>query len=384
MRRRQMCVAVVAVLVLWTAFEAPASAGVVNPNISVIGQPFARWSDEPGDPTRKRVTLDPGETEFFFDDYLNPYARGTFAVSLAEDGVALEEGYFTLLRGLPAGLSIKGGKYRAGFGKLNPLHPHAYPFVERFRVLATYLPGEESLNETGMQVSKLFALPGDLSLTASVDWLQGDTFRIDRASSGAPNDPLEADAAGGDLQNEKRPAGLGRLATFVPISDRSGLEVGVSGLEGTNNIAAGTRTAVWGADAKAKLWHGDRSYAVLQAEVLSLDREQAAWDEVAAAYTSVRVKPAGGYFYADWNWNTRYNAGASFERFQQPTTERSWDQAFGVFAGLALMEETSVFRVAWNHYQPGRPPGAIKDPKAVNTVTLSVVFSMGPHKAHQF
>lgn len=384
MRRRRVCVAVAAAFALAAAQEAPAFAGVVNPNISVIGQPRARWSDEPGDPARKRVTLDPGETEFFFDDYLNPYARGTFAVSLAEDGVQLEEGYFTLLRGLPAGLAIKGGKYRAGFGKLNPLHPHVYPFIDRFRVLAAYLPGEESLNETGVQVSKLLALPGDVSLTASADWLQGDSFRIDRASSGAGNDPLEADAANGDLQAEKRPAGLGRLTAFVPIRDRSGLEVGVSGTESTNNIAAGTRTTVWGADAKAKLWRGERSYAVLQAEVVRLDREEASWNETAAAYTSTRVKPVGGYVYADWNWNTRYNAGASFERFQQPAAGTTWNQAFGVFAGLALMEETSVFRVGWNHYQPGRPPGATEDPEAVNTVTLIVVFSMGPHKAHQF
>ena len=126
----------------------PAHAGVVNPDISVIGQPFARWSDDAG-PARKRVTLDVGETEFVFDAYLNPYARGTFTLALGGEGIELEEGYFSMTRGLPGNLALKGGKYRLGFGKLNPAHPHTYPFAERFRVLATYLPGEESLNETG-------------------------------------------------------------------------------------------------------------------------------------------------------------------------------------------------------------------------------------------
>jgi len=356
----------------------------VNPNISVIGEPFTRWSDDEGDPARKRVTFDPGETEFFFDDYLNPYARGSFTVALAEEGVELEEGFFTMLRGLPAGLAIKGGKYRVGFGKLNPLHPHVYPFAERFGVLAAYLPGDESLNETGLQVSKVFALPGDVALTASVDWLQGDSYRIERESSGASNDPLESDSENGDLQREKRPAGVARLAAFIPIHDRSGLELGLSGTRGTNNVAAGARTTVWGVDAKAKLWHGASAYAVIQAEVLHLDREDVTWDEFAAAYATQRVKPSGGYVYADWNWNRRYNAGASFERYQQPTANKAWDQAFGLFAGLALLEESTVFRVDWHRMQPGRPAGATKDPAAVNTITLSVVYSMGPHKAHQF
>jgi hypothetical protein len=235
------------------------------------------------------------------------------------------------------------------------------------------------LNETGVQVSKVLALPGDVALTASADWLQGDSYRIERESGGAANDPLDADPENGDLQGEKRPAGLGRLAAFFPIQERSGLELGVSGTQGTNNIAT-----VWGADAKAKVWRGASAYAVIQAEVLVLDREEAAWDETAAAYTTMHVKPAGGYAFADWNWNRRYNAGASFERFQQPTADKTWDQAIGVFAGLALLEETTLFRISWNQVRPGRPPGATEDPDAVNTVMLSVVYSMGPHKAHQF
>lgn len=375
---------VCAAILLAAGGTGPAGAGVVNPDISVIGQPFARWTDDASDASRKRVVLDVGETEFMFDAYLNPYARGTFVVALGEEGVELEEGYFTLLRGLPAKLALKGGKYRVGFGKLNPAHPHAYPFAERFHVLASYLPGDESLNETGLQLSKLVPLSGDASLNLSVDWLQGNTYRVEREVSAALNDPLLADPENGDLQGEPRPAVLGRISAFVPINDRSGLEIGTSATSGTNNAAARTRTKIFGADAKAKLWTGPRSYVLLQGEVLSLDREDAGWDETAATYSKTPVKPIGGYLFADVNWNTRYNAGASYERFQEPTTDKTSDQAFGVFAGLALMEETTAFRIGWEHLQPGRPAGATTDPEAINTVTLRVLYSMGPHKAHQF
>jgi hypothetical protein len=373
----------IAVAVTVLALVPSARAGVTNPNISILGQPFIRWTDDLADPSRKRATLDVGETEIVFDDYLNPYARGFFVLAIADGGIEVEEGFFTILRGLPGGLELKGGKYRVGFGKLNTMHPHAVPFAERFRVLAAYLPGDEAFNEVGLHLSERLPFPGDVAVTASADWLKGDTFLNPREPSFAANDPLTFDE-GGDRDSEPRPAGLGRLSAFIPISDRSGLELGATGTQGTNNVAAGTRTTVLGGDAKLKYWTSAVGYLLLQGEVLSLDREEAGWDSVAAAYTQTSVKPFGGYVFADYNFKTRYNVGVSYERFQQPTADKTWDQAFGAFAGLALMEETTAFRIDWNHFTPGTPEGVSEAPAAVNTVTLRVIYSMGPHKAHQF
>ena len=363
-----------------------AAAGVVNPDISVIGQPFARWTDEAGDAARKRPTLDPGEVEAMFDAALNPYARGAFVLSFGEEGASVEEGYFQLTRGLPGGLAMKGGKYRLGFGKLNAVHPHAIPFAERFNVLATYLPGDESFNDTALQLSERFALPGDVAVTASVDWLKGDLFRIERASSGAPNDPLEVagpDGAG-DRAAEPRPGVLGRVSGFVPIGDRSGLELGLSGAQGTNNVAAATRTTLLGADAKLKLWRSERAYWVVQGEFVKLSRDDAGWDEPSAAYTKTTVEPAGGYLFADYNFDQRYNVGVGAERWQSPDADEVWNTGLRAFAGLALMEETTAFRVDFERVQPGTPAGATEDPEAIHRVTVRVLFSMGPHKAHQF
>jgi hypothetical protein len=96
------------------------------------------------------------------------------------------------------------------------------------------------------------------------------------------------------------------------------------------------------------------------------------------------VRPLGGYLYADCNFSPRYDAGLSYERYQQPTLEKTWDQSVGAFAGLALMEETTSFRLEWNRLLPGTPAGAAASPKTTDTVTLRVIYSMGPHKAHQF
>ena len=359
-------------------------AGVVNPDISVLGQPFFRWTDDAADPSAKRATLKQGEVEMVFDSYLNPYARGFFVASLGESGLELEEGYFTLLRGLPGDLQLKGGKYRVNVGKLNVMHPHALPFAERPRVMSTYLPGAESLNEAGLSISGRIPLPGTFSLTAAGDWLQGDSYRIARESSGDLSDPLVSNSALGDRGSEPRPAFAGNLSGFGMIGERSGYELSLSGTGGTNNVAAGTTTRVYDAAGKLKYWTKPNSYLLVQAEFLKLDREDAGWDVANTRYTHTRVNPAGFYAFADYNFSPRYDAGALLERYQQPTAAKAWDQAFGAFVGLSLMEESTSFRLDWNHFMPGAPSGATSDPKAINTVTMRVVYSMGPHKAHQF
>lgn len=359
-----------------------ASAGVVNPDVSLIGQPTARWTDDPFSPGRRRWVLDAGETELMLDAPLNPYARGAAVFSFAGNGVSVEEAYFLLERGLPAGLALKGGRYRAGFGKLNPSHPHAWPFADRPRVLAAYLPGAESFAETGVQLSEQVALPHDVALTLAGDWLQGDSFRVMRDTTAlAAGDPLRT--AAGDRADEPRPAALGRASAFVPIGDRSGLELGTSWTQGTNNVAAATRTTVWGADAKLKYWTGASAYVLAQAEYLALDRENASWDAARAAYASASARPGGGYAFVDWNFDARHDAGAWAERYQDPGAGGAAASGFGVFAGLALMEETTSFRIGWDRHAPAHTAGAPAS-GAVQTITLRVLYSMGPHKAHQF
>jgi hypothetical protein len=352
-----------------------AAAGVINPDISVVGQPFMSLTDDPDAAGRKRPRLDIGETEVVFDAALNPYARGFFTMAFGEEGFELEEGYFNLVRALPVGLALRGGRYRAGFGRLNPVHPHALPFAERFNVLAAYLPGEEALIEIGASLSRRLVVAGETSVLLSGDWLQGDSFRVQRASSGDASDPLEQ--GGDDGAGESRPAFLGRAALFSPLGEQSGLELGLSVLGGTNNVAAAARTRVFGADAKAKLWTNPRAYLVVQAEALHLDRDEVGWDPASVAYVRSSVTPAGGYVFADYNWATRYNVGASYEGFQRPTAGEEWDETIGAFAGLALLEETTAFRAEWRRSMPDHG-------HAVNTFTLRVLYSMGPHKAHQF
>ena len=358
-------------------------AGVMNPDLSIIGQPAIRWTDAADDAARERPVFSLGETEVILDAALNPYARGTFTIAFADGETRVEEGYFQLLRGLPAGLQLKGGRYRVGFGRANASHPHALPFADRLGVLAAYLPGEDGFVDTGLDVSWRVPTPGSWAVTANADLLQGDGFRRERTKSAATDDPLATDDVDGDRAREPRTAWLARVSAFAPIDDRSGLELGATLTEGTGNVAAATRTRVTGLDAKLKWWTSETSYLLVQGEFLHLDRDEAGWTS-GLGYTRTPMRASGGYAFADLNWAQRYNAGVSFESFQDPAAEGARASAIGAFAGLALMEETTVFRLDWRRLAPARSAGALADPEPVHGVTLRVIFSMGPHKAHQF
>lgn len=347
-----------------------AGAGVTNPDISVIGQPYVGWTDDSSDPDRLRLRPEIGETEFMFDAYLNPYARGVFVATISPDeGAGLEEGYFTLNRGLPFDLALKGGQYRVGFGRINPAHPHAYPFAERPEPLAAYLPGEEAFNEIGLSLSRRFPVAGDFSVNASVDWLQGDSFRRDPATG--PEDAGEA----GEESPATRPGYVSRLSGFTMVGEQSALEFGVSAAGGTNHVESGARDLILGADAKAKLWTSPNSYVVLQGEAIRVDREEPVFGD--EGWATPKRKATGGYLFADYNWNIRYNAGALVEFWQEPTFDRATDKGVGLFAGYSLMEETTAFRLDWRRLMPD-------EGDAFNRLTFRVIYSMGPHKAHQF
>lgn len=360
-------------VLLFLPWASPSRAGTVNPDISVLGQPRAVWTNDPGNPDRLRTRLDVGETEFVFDAYLNPYAKGMFVLSLAEEGMELEEGYFTVFRSLPLNLGLKTGKYRVGFGEMNPTHLHTYPVAERFRVL-TYLPGDEAFNEVGVSLTRRFAVGEQGALELTADALQGDTFRIAREPTDDQRDPLVSGI--GDEADRTRPAFNGRVSFFDMIGERSGLEFGASLAQGTSNVAARARTTVFGVDAKARLWRTPQAYLLLQGEGLATRRDAVAWSPE-SGYTLTDLRAAGFYLLGDYAFAVHYNLGATYERFQAPEADEPWNSSVGIHAGYSVLEESLVVRGGWDHFMPDAGD-------AIDTITIWFVYSMGPHKAHQF
>jgi hypothetical protein len=370
MPHRRLLWSAAALTLLWAAPCAPAAT---TPEISVLGQPRALWTNDPADPDRRHLRLEAGETEFVFKAPLGPRVWGFVTVTLAEGDIELDEGCFAITTSRPLNLGIKGGKYRVGFGQMNRAHRHTYPIAERFRILDTYLPGEESFNEIGISLSRVVALGERSFLSLTADGLQGDSFRITRASTGDAHDPLEG--GNGDGEELTRPAFNARLSLFEPLGERSGLELGGSATHGTNNVAARARTTVLGLDAQAKVWRSPRACLLLQGEMLVRLHDEAGWSRE-RGYTLTERSGAGFYLLADYAFGGRYNVGAACEDFQSPVRGRPWNSALGIHAGYAIIEESLVARAGWYRFIPERGDEA-------DTITLWVVYSMGPHPAHQ-
>lgn len=325
----------------------PAAAGVANPDISALGQVLGGWTDDPASSDYEDPALALGEAEIVLDAYLNPFLKGWFTLSGGPEGIGIEEAYASVVKGLPWGLALKAGKYRLPFGKINPTHPHALPFIAPPRSVQSLLFGEEGFNETAVEASSLLPTPGDWASVAYVDVIQGQSFH--------------------DGQEGTRLGYLGRWANDFLLGQRGALETGLSGATGIDSLGPDTRTWLAGADLKAKFYLQGASQLTLQAEgIYKRSHPEGAVEE-----------RTGFYAFGDYRWHTQWNGGALYEQWRREGDTDRIDRAVRAFLGYAVLEESTLLRLA---YERVLPDGG----KAFDTVTLQLLFSMGPHKAHQF
>jgi hypothetical protein len=135
--------------------ESSAAAGaskVFNPDTSVIGN-FVGVGGK--NPFSTEPAMQLSEAEVAFQAVVDPYARADFFLAAGPEGLDVEEGFITFTS-LPSHLLLKVGKMRAQFGKVNTLHTHAMPTVDRPLVTQNLVGGEEGLADSGMSLSRLF------------------------------------------------------------------------------------------------------------------------------------------------------------------------------------------------------------------------------------
>ena len=325
----------------------PAAAGVTNPDISALGQVLGGWTDDPASPDRVEPALRLGEAEFVLDAPLNPYLKGWFTLSGGPEGIGIEEAWASVCNGLPWGLALKAGKYRLPFGKINPAHPHALPFIDPPRSAQSLLFGEEGFNETAVEASDLLPTPGDWASTLYADVIEGRAFHEGQAGA--------------------RLGYLARWANDFLLGERGALETGLSAATGVDSLGPDTRTWLAGADAKAKFYLEGASQLTLQAEgFFQRSHPQGSPED-----------RAGFYAFGDYRYHTRWNAGLFYEQWQRAGDPDRVDRAARAFAGYAVLEESTLLRLAYERLLPDGED-------AYATVTLQLLFSMGPHKAHKF
>jgi hypothetical protein len=150
--------------------KATSSAATFNPGIGLILSGFYKNLEK--DPETYSIAgfvpggeeIGPGERGFSLSESelnifanIDPYFYGKLTAAITgENEVEVEEAFFQTLA-LPAGLSLKGGRFFSGIGYLNEVHAHAWDFVDQPLAYQAFLGGQYGQN--GLQAKWLAPTP---------------------------------------------------------------------------------------------------------------------------------------------------------------------------------------------------------------------------------
>src|SRR5215475_9152306 len=134
---------------------ATSNAKLLNPDISLIGDFIGTAGHNNVSPGK---SLEMHESEVGMQAIIDPYARADAFLSSGESGVAVEEAYITFTS-LPAGLLLKVGKMRAEFGKVNTIHNHALPYIDRPLATGNLVGGEDGIDDAGISLTRFLPAP---------------------------------------------------------------------------------------------------------------------------------------------------------------------------------------------------------------------------------
>jgi hypothetical protein len=334
------------------------SQTTVNPALSFIGDMrLSSFRHAPATVGENRMIFDFHELEITAGAALNPYARADVSLGISHGAIDIEEAYATLLRGLPLNLQVKAGQYRVDFGKLNSQHPHQWSWIERPLMCKRFF-GEEGLAAAGLNISSLISV-GRSALTLSGSVFSGGSYWNDSQNP--------------DLHNLAESA---RVSLFAPLKGHANLDFGFSGLTTRLLDSTGGLTTMGNLDFKYK-WRPDMYRSViLMAEGMIGSRLTAEGNGGAGG--STRVTAAGFFASLDIQFHKRYDAGAFMDYCRDPVPDFGHQTGIGIFAGFSLVEETYRIGLLLRQDQGPALPGPYQ------TIILQLLWSLGPHKPHQF
>jgi len=362
----------------------------INPDISLIGTFNTFTNFIKGTPEYGKLNFSDPEMELFVDGYLNPFARATANISYESNTFSLEEIYGNIVRGLPFDMQIKAGKFLVSFGKLNTVHPHAWPFLERPLFHQVFF-GEGGFNDVGINLS--FLIPtGDVFTNLDLGVFKGSSMI-----------PLtDSDATDRGIN----PIFVGRLSTFWPLDDYTNLEVGLSGSYGSYSkgylnllgpFASLTDIRTFnyfysGLDFKFKYTPDSYTVLTIQGEGLLNNRDARRYDFTGKPVMG-RITNSGTFIYADYKFQKQFSFGVKYDYTagiigSEPTfytlsnDDKNSTQGIETWFSYYPVEETSVVRLGLQHLFFNYGNGT--DSPAETTIKLQFLFSLGPHKAHPF
>jgi hypothetical protein len=364
----------------------------INPDLSLIGTFNVFTNFIKGSPKYGKLNFETPEMELFIDGYLNPFARATANIAYENGEFGVEELYGNVLRGLPLDMQIKAGKFLVGFGKLNGIHPHAWPFLNRPLFHQVFFT-PDGFNEVGVNFS--FLLPtGDIYTNLDLGIFKGNSI-------------LDLQDTLGFINRGINPIFVGRLSSFFTIDDYINLEVGLSGSHGiyaksvTGSLEVlhpnekSLKYLYGGLDFKYKYVPDPYTALTIQGEFLLNHRDVSRMNEVnnSLSFVQKTISNIGGFIFADYKFEKQFGFGLKYDYTagivgDEPTfntlanDDKNHTQGIEGWFSYYPVEETSVVRLGIQQLTFKYEDGTTRNGET--TITLQFLFSLGPHKAHPF
>ncbi|PYX30398.1 MAG: hypothetical protein DMG77_09785 [Acidobacteria bacterium] len=327
------------------------AAKALNPDISAIGDFISVAGHNPVQPS---PSLEMHESELGFQAIIDPYARGDFFLSFGEEGVTLEEGYITFTA-LPRGFVAKVGKMRSAFGKVNTLHNHVLPWVDRPLVTNNLVGGEDGIDDAGVSIERILPAPKGIFLEAT-----GQLFRGD---SGTQQSPVFRASGKGDV------SAVAHLRSYRDLTESTNIDLGLSYARGHNNLGTNFLTQLYGIDATLR-------WKPLRRSIYHsfIGRGEFTWSQRQQLPSEQRA--FGFYTSGDYQLGRRWFVGGRFDRSDRSEFANLTDQG----ASAVLTYWPSEFSQVRGQYRYTRYAGNID----TNEFLMQVMFSLGAHGAHPF
>jgi hypothetical protein len=346
---------------------ASSNAKLLNPDVSLIGDFIGTAGHNNVAPGR---SLELHESEVGLQAIIDPYARADAFISFGEEGVNVEEAYVTFTS-LPAGLLMKVGKMRADFGKVNTIHNHALPYIDRPLATNNLVGGEDGIDDAGISISRF--------LPAPKNWFMEGTAQVFRGDSGDLYSALRREDV----------SVVGHVRAYRDLTESTNLDLGVSYSRGHND--AGTvpsnvlfapdhfLTNLYGVDATIR-WKPLRR-AIYKNFLFRTELFWSARDQLSTLNAFQTQHAFGSYASAEYRVNRRWTVGGRFDRSGHANNANLTDTGLSAI----LTYWPSEFSQIRGQYRFGHlalaNPGDFSN---ANELLFQFLFVMGAHGAHPF
>ncbi len=322
------------------------------------------------------------------DPYFEGFANIVFKLSNDNETAVEVEEAFMQTTDLPFGLQLKGGQFFAAFGRLNPVHPHAWEFADAPLVHGRLL-GPDGLRGVGAQISWV----------APVPWYSQFIFAAEngRGSTGFSfRNPGDNGIFFGRLTTDREARGLQdfvwipRWENSADLSPTQVVLAGVSGAFGSNETGANSRTQIYGADLLYK-WKSERAeggFPFVKWQTEFMYRRFEAGRGIDQSFPVAETfHDWGMYSQVLWGFKKGWVAGVRGDYLHMQDSAFTDDPDRQTRSRIAAdltwyPTEFSKIRLQYNH--DFLDPNHFLAGRDVDSVFLQFEFLLGAHGAHDF